>query len=553
MACESLRSTIDTSRAARNSVATPASASTVQGEATVHHVLKVLADPALVDATLDAATIGQSLGSQEAFGTVEADIPMALDMELQLKQWEEERRTKAHQEIVAKLEQSKGDYLERVLARKRVRENEFLLIKEAIQAYRLEQQRRASEPFYKKWARKLPWKDDEPKLYDQLRVLSHEFSKDEIIAILNNQDLLEKKEDLLEAFIVGGKELVNERGEKARLYTLGHFAAGGLGAVKDAYILKEGKVQSAVVKIPHQSDTAAKQAIFNYVHKLEAYNAKSFIGVPLPHVMQSLFVSQPDTKDGLATIVYEKVGAEISPVPQSLENFAVDTAIPFSTKIRAFSYALDATEALHKRGFAHLDIKPDNIVLDNDQKGTLIDFGSMVKLSDEVFITLKPAAGRSYGQIRRAVDIGEGIKEYGIAFSAFFTDLDVLESARKNLGRNIAVADRHALGGTIFRVLELANMVILKDHPNFIIEPWKYPGLKEFPQNHDYLATSPLRPYFKGGEAPASLKKLIALANELLDITNPTRAQRPLGQIAQEVRECAQQCEQDLDILCKKP
>jgi len=56
-----------------------------------------------------------------------------------------------------------------------------------------------------------------------------------------------------------------------------------------------------------------------------------------------------------------------------------------------FNQLLGAVEHIHSLGFAHRDIKPQNVLLDHNYNPLLTDFGLSIKLSEVGFITKNPA------------------------------------------------------------------------------------------------------------------------------------------------------------------
>lgn len=52
-----------------------------------------------------------------------------------------------------------------------------------------------------------------------------------------------------------------------------------------------------------------------------------------------------------------------------------------------------ALEDLHKMGYIHRDIKPDNLLLDRCGHLKLADFGSAAKLNEKGLVTMGPPVG----------------------------------------------------------------------------------------------------------------------------------------------------------------
>lgn len=83
----------------------------------------------------------------------------------------------------------------------------------------------------------------------------------------------------------------------------------------------------------------------------------------------------------------EKVFYEIEELAENGElfNYVYDIGKGFNEEICAkiFYDILKSVELLHKKGIVHCDIKPENILIGNDFKPKLIDFGFSQKIRDE--------------------------------------------------------------------------------------------------------------------------------------------------------------------------
>ena len=83
----------------------------------------------------------------------------------------------------------------------------------------------------------------------------------------------------------------------------------------------------------------------------------------------------------------EKVFYEIEELAENGElfNYVYDIGKGFNEEICAkiFYDIIKSVELLHKKGIVHCDIKPENILIGNDFKPKLIDFGFSQKIRDE--------------------------------------------------------------------------------------------------------------------------------------------------------------------------
>ena len=62
---------------------------------------------------------------------------------------------------------------------------------------------------------------------------------------------------------------------------------------------------------------------------------------------------------------------------------------------------LDAVEVVHRAGMLHRDIKPDNLIIDNDSRIVLIDFGSARAFSDEKTIAQTAMVSPGYAPLEQ--------------------------------------------------------------------------------------------------------------------------------------------------------
>jgi predicted ATPase len=141
----------------------------------------------------------------------------------------------------------------------------------------------------------------------------------------------------------------------------------------------------------------------------------------------------------------------------------------------------DATAGLHARGIIHGDLNPSNIVVDSDERITLIDFETAVRLSD-------PARGR---------DEFEGDAHAGAAGSVL-APFTLPYAAPERTGRMNRPVDRRAdlysLGATFYELLVGAPPFAITDPIELV---------------HAHLARMPRPPRQANPNVPALLSDLV--------------------------------------------
>jgi serine/threonine protein kinase len=91
--------------------------------------------------------------------------------------------------------------------------------------------------------------------------------------------------------------------------------------------------------------------------------------------------------------------------PSLKDLITADCKFSFREAIQITIRLIERIKIIHENGFVHLDIKPDNILYQNDKKDptkvTLIDFGHSVqyKSKDQEHIPQKVDANYEYNQI----------------------------------------------------------------------------------------------------------------------------------------------------------
>ena len=99
-----------------------------------------------------------------------------------------------------------------------------------------------------------------------------------------------------------------------------------------------------------------------------------------------------------------------------------------SNAMRYFGQVLDALEAIHAAGLCHMDLKPDNVMVDKEENAVLIDFGASKKIaSDQLSSTVT-----------------------GVSYTNGYAPPEQLESDTDNFG---PWTDIYALGATLYKLL----------------------------------------------------------------------------------------------------
>ncbi len=360
-----------------------------------------------------------------------------------------------------------------------------------------------------------------------------DFSQEELLAMINQHDLVRSNLHLQGALITGGRKVVEGPDHKpVSIFSMRLLGQGGLGKVTDAYLLKDAMFVPAVVKESHQWEIDPKDPeapakmrqnqIFQSNFLVEMNNAIDCLQHNVPGMIRPLLVVPGNGADESSLIAYEKIANKDG---ESLDfgYLATDPRFLISKKVAAFAGAATILADLHASGRAHLDFKPENVMVNEKGEPIIIDIGSRIALTDEVHVD-PDADPKPYGSITKRFD-------YGMQGLGFTPDMVPLARVKNALGqgKGLEVIDRIALGNSLVTLLQYANFLT---NPNFpdLISYQKYFNLPDdqYP--------------------PQSLKDMLALAAELRDIDSDTPL-RSLRVIADEIRLIATRFQLDLDLL----
>ncbi|CAO4360864.1 hypothetical protein L5515_000738 [Caenorhabditis briggsae] len=137
---------------------------------------------------------------------------------------------------------------------------------------------------------------------------------------------------------------------------------GGFGAV---YLVKDGKGKQCAMKVERKIEKRKHSKLKMEIAILKLVNGKHFT---------KIVDRGKKDKEGFFFLVMELVGKSLS----DLKSERQDKVFSFATGLGVASQCLEAVEELHKYGFIHRDLKPQNYACGLDDKRHLIyilDFG----------------------------------------------------------------------------------------------------------------------------------------------------------------------------------
>ena len=162
---------------------------------------------------------------------------------------------------------------------------------------------------------------------------------------------------------LGSTEVDLAVGQKLGKYEIRSvLGVGGMGVVFGAYdTIIRREVAIKLLSIKHSTNETALQRLL-----LEAQTAGSLHHANIVGIYDVL------EEDGNYFVVMEKVtGQNLSDVIKESEEGSLD----WKTATQIVIECCDALQAAHDRGMIHRDIKPQNIMLTNESKAKLLDFG----------------------------------------------------------------------------------------------------------------------------------------------------------------------------------
>lgn len=138
------------------------------------------------------------------------------------------------------------------------------------------------------------------------------------------------------------------------------LGAGGMGAVYLAYDRKLDR--RVAIKVLHKAEVGTDEARGRLLRE-----ARAAARLEHPGIVKVFDVGE--TKDGDAFVVMERVRG------QSLRALLRDGPLEPSEALRIVAETAAALGAAHREGVVHRDVKPDNVMLRDDGRVVLLDFG----------------------------------------------------------------------------------------------------------------------------------------------------------------------------------
>ena len=287
----------------------------------------------------------------------------------------------------------------------------------------------------------------------------------DIELIFQNSELLQKRPDAVDSIIKGASEMKDVTGEAVTIYPIQILAGGGMGVVTECCVRKGDQLVIAAVKVPHEvklpDEHAPEYADISYrvhhmitAYTLEANFANEHLRNPPCGVIRCLGVTVAASGQ-LPLIIYEKVVDSMGK-SCSAETLLLNKAILPSYKADFLAKAAIALGNWHDAGFAHLDIKPQNIMVGEGETAVLIDAGgSMKRDAAHSFVQSTNSKKSLYKDVR--LEDGS-MHVYPIPVTEYYFDGDELEKMLEH-NKDLAQVDRFSFAVTL--VVTLQNMQIL--------------------------------------------------------------------------------------------
>lgn len=150
---------------------------------------------------------------------------------------------------------------------------------------------------------------------------------------------------------------------------------GTEGKNSEVWIARDRQIEEMVVLKEVSKESLEKQYIDDYFSEAKILNAVSH-----PNIMPIRYASQDETKIYIVMPLFYN---------GSIERLINER---FLTTREIIKYALEFLSGLlyiHIKGYVHLDIKPTNVLIDNNGKAVITDFG-LSKFLDENFTIEQP-------------------------------------------------------------------------------------------------------------------------------------------------------------------
>lgn len=182
---------------------------------------------------------------------------------------------------------------------------------------------------------------------------------------------------------------------------------GGMGDVYLAQRKIEGIKQKVAIKILHKSDHLSQERFLQEATILSQLSH--------PHISQ--FIDADFLNDGRPYVVMEYTrGKTIIEYCQSMK-------ADVNTRLNLFMSLCDAVEHAHRNLIIHRDIKPDNIIVNDDGELKLLDFGIAKIMQNDAAIKthtqmhmMTPAYASPEQYLGRSVNVSSDVYSLGVVF-----------------------------------------------------------------------------------------------------------------------------------------
>ena len=220
-------------------------------------------------------------------------------------------------------------------------------------------------------------------------------------------------------------ELTAEIGKYSILRKLGFDGQATVLLAHDTQLIRD-----VVLKIYHDAvDENQRIRIINEGRALAQINSEN--------VVRCYGVEE---SDGVLMLVLEFIDG------QSLTDYIADHQLSFETKMQLFRQLVSGVKASHDKGVLHLDLKPGNVLITDDEVVKLIDFGLVQAANSQP--NLASSSGTpafmppEIATSDDAITIGESTDVFGLGSVLYFmlTGNAPFESDSKNGSRALAEA-----------------------------------------------------------------------------------------------------------------
>jgi eukaryotic-like serine/threonine-protein kinase len=154
-------------------------------------------------------------------------------------------------------------------------------------------------------------------------------------------------------------------------YVLRALGAGGVSSVFVAKRIEERKDDDAelyALKVPHYDPTTARSLSEQEFLEMFRDEAGALLSLPR-HPNIARFVNFDMAAKPKPILVMELIAG------QSLEKVSRSTSLTMALVLKYLDGILAGLSAMHAAGVAHLDVKPSNVILRDENTAVLVDFG----------------------------------------------------------------------------------------------------------------------------------------------------------------------------------